>query len=78
MDAQSQQRMAIQHALIAHLGEMRLIRQLVILAEVLTRFAACHPVGRQHVNPHLGRWLAVHRECFFFFFLSLADDRQYV
>lgn len=58
--------MALQHAPIALLCEMRLIRQLVILTEVLTRFAACHPVGRQHVNPHLWRWLAVHRECFLF------------
>lgn len=66
MDVQSQQLMALQRALIALRREMRLIRQLVILAEVLTRFAACHPVERQHVNPHLWRWLAVHRECLSF------------
>lgn len=70
------QLMALQHALIALLWETRLIRQLVILDEVLTWFAACHPVWRHHVNPHLWRRLAVCRECFSP--LSLADDRQYV
>lgn len=59
--------MALQRAPIALLCKMRLICQLVILAEVLTWFAACHLVWRQRVNPHLWQWLAVCGECFFAF-----------